>query len=110
MGNLSIVKSSTWKNKGPSAILSTGGHLVSKCFAHLLSDKAAELLAPLQLGTGIRGSCKAIVRTVRSIIEDPHIPLQDMWLLQADLKREFQTADCKVGFEEMRKHFPEASR
>ena len=69
-----------------------------------------ELLAPLQLGTGVRGGCKAIVHTVRSVIKDLHIPQQDKWLLQVNLKMAFQTADCKVGFAEMRKHFPAASR
>ena len=87
----------------PIAVGDLMRRLVSKCFAYSLSDKAAELFAPLQLGTGVRGDCKAIVNTERSIIEDPHVPPQNKWLHQVNLKMVFHTPDGKVGFE---KTFP----
>ena len=64
--------------------------LVSKCFSFALADKAAQLLAPFQLGVGVRGGCEALVHTVRALMEDPNISPDFCCLLQVDLINAFK--------------------
>ena len=58
----------------PIAVGNLLRRLVGKCSATRLQDRAATLLSPHQLGVGVRGGCKAILHTVRQILEaDPSL-------------------------------------
>ena len=84
--------------------------LVSKCFAYGLAEKAAGLLAPSQLGVGVRGGCEALVHTVRAVVEDPDTPPDSCSVLQVDLINAFNRADRTTAFREVKKLFPELAR
>ena len=84
--------------------------LVSKCFSWALAEKAAGLLAPFQLGVGVRGGCEALVHTVRAIMEDLDTQLDNSNVLQVDIINAFNTADRATAFRDVREHFPEVAR
>ena len=63
--------------------------LACKCAASAVADKAAALLAPHQLGVGIRGGCEAAAHAVKeAIARDP-----SMYVLQLDLVNAFNSID-----------------
>ena len=94
----------------PIAVGNITRRLVSKCFSFALADKAAQLLAPFQLGVGFRGGCEAIVHTVRALIEDPNTSPDTCCLLQVDLINAFNRVDRATAFNEVRRLFPELAR
>lgn len=77
--------------------------LTSKLIATGLADRAAELLAPHQLGVGVRGGCEAILHTVKQALEKN----PEKWVLQGDFKNAFSLANCETTFREVEKVFPE---
>ena len=78
--------------------------LVAKCMAFSLAEGAAAVLAPHQMGVGVRNGCEAIVHSVRKAMEkDP-----TKMLLQLDLINAFNTADRGTALQEIANHFPEA--
>ena len=84
--------------------------LVSKCFSYALAEKAASLLAPFQLGVGVRGGCEALVHTARALLEDPDTPKDSLNVMQLDLINAFNVADRVTAFEEVKELFPELAR
>jgi hypothetical protein len=94
----------------PIAVGTITRRLVSKCFSFTVSVKAAQLLAPFQLGVGVRGGCEALVHTVRALMEDPNIPPDTRCLLQVDLINAFNRVDRATAFREVRRLFPELAR
>ena len=84
--------------------------LAAKCMVVSSSFKAANLLAPLQLGVGVRGGCEAIVHGVRAVLESDEVEIDEKWLLQLDLVNAFNLADRNSVFKEVREHFPELAR
>ena len=84
--------------------------LTSKCFSYVLADKAARLLAPLQVGVGVPGGCDAVVHTVRAIVEDPNIPADTRSVLQVDLINAFHSVDRATAYKEIRELFPEVAK
>ena len=84
--------------------------LVSKCFSYSLSEKAANLLAPFQLGVGVRGGCEALVHTVRALMEDPNTLPDARCVLQVDLINAFNRVNRATAFSEIRRLFPELAR
>ena len=71
--------------------------------ASTLVSRAAAYLAPYQLGVGVKGSCKAIIHTVRQVLdEEPTLSL-----LQTDLVNAFKMANRNASFKEVEKVFPE---
>jgi hypothetical protein len=93
----------------PIAVGNITRRLVSKCFSFALSEKAARLLAPFQLGVGVRGGCEALVHTVRALMEDPNTSPEACSLLQVDLINAFNRVD-RAAFREVRRLFPELAR
>ena len=87
----------------PIAVGNLLRRLVAKCFSSALANKAAALLAPHQLGVGVRGGCEAITHAVREDVEqDP-----SLWVLQTDLVNAFNLQDRGNSLEETARHFPE---
>ena len=87
----------------PIAVGNLLRRLAAKCFSSALANKAAALLAPHQLGVGVRGGCEAITHAVREAVEqDP-----SLWVLQADLVNAFNLQDRGNMLEETARHFPE---
>ena len=84
--------------------------LISKCYSYALSEKAAQLLAPYQLGVGVRGGCEALVHTVRALLEDPDQPADSCCFLQLDLINAFNRVDRATMFREVRNLFPELAK
>ena len=54
----------------PIAVGNLERRLTSKCAASRLSDRAAALLSPYQVGVGVRGGCEALVHAVRQVLEE----------------------------------------
>ena len=77
--------------------------LASKCAAAAVSDKAAALLAPLQLGVGIRGGCEAIIHAARQAVNKAG----EKFVMRADLINAFNVADRATALQEVEQHFPE---
>ena len=69
-----------------------------------LAERAATILAPHQLGVGVRGGCEAIVHTVRQVVEEGN---PDKWVLQVDLTNAFNLADRDTAFREVEQSFPD---
>ena len=77
--------------------------LASKCAAAAVADKAAALLAPLQLGVAIRGGCEAIIHATRQAVNKAG----EKFVLRADLINAFNVADRAAALKEVEQHFPE---
>ena len=87
----------------PIAVGNILRRLTAKCIAKKVQEKAAGLLAPHQLGVGVRGGCEAILHTVRGVLEaDP-----SLLCLQADFQNAFNLVSREVGLEEVARLFPE---
>ena len=87
----------------PIAIGNLLRRVVAKCFSSALAPKAAALLAPNQLGVGVRGGAEAVAHAVSEAVKDQ----PNLWVLQADLVNAFNSVDRGVVLEEVAKHFPE---
>ena len=94
----------------PIAVVDIIQRLVSMCFSVALAEKAARLLAPFQLGVGVRGGAEALVHTVRAIMEDPDTHPDLRCVLQVDLINAFNRFNRATAFQEIREHFPEVAR
>ena len=88
----------------PIAVGNILRRLVSKCISYDLSDRAATLLSPHQLGVGVRGGCEAIVHAVRETLDKDGTK----WVLQGDLINAFNVADRGTALSEVADKFPEA--
>ena len=97
------------KNDGgirPIAVGEIFRRLTSKGFSHAMSDRAAAILSPCQLGVGVRGGCEAIAHTVRQVVDDG-VGDPDLHILQVDLVNAYNMADRLTTFREMEKLFPD---
>ena len=81
----------------PIAVGNLLRRLTSKLIAIGLADRAAELLAPHQLGVGVRGGCEAILHTVRQALEKN----PEKWVLQGDFLNAFNLANRETTFREV---------
>ena len=87
----------------PIAIGNLLRRVVAKCFSSALAQKAATLLAPNQLGVGVRGGAEAIAHAVTEAVK-VH---PSLWVLQVDLVNAFNSVDRGVVLKEVERHFPE---
>ena len=69
-----------------------------------ISNRVASLLSPNQLGVGVKGGLEAIIHSVRHSI---NLNLNDMLILQVDLKNAFNCCDRDLAFAEVEKLFPD---
>ena len=88
----------------PIAVGEIMRRLVSKCAASAVSDKAATILSPLQLGVGIRNGCEALIHAAWGLLDQDH---EGIMLMQIDFLNAFNLADRKTAFEEVKRLFPE---
>ena len=87
----------------PIAVGNLLRRVVAKCFSSSLATKAAALLAPNQLGVGVRGGAEAIAHAVSEAVKvDPN-----RWVLQVDLVNAYNVVDRGVVLDEVANHFPE---
>ena len=87
----------------PIAVGNLLRRVVAKCFSRALAQPAAAVLAPNQLGVGVRGGAEAIAHAVSEAVkEDP-----GRWVLQADLVNAFNVVDRGVVLEQVANLFPE---
>ena len=93
----------------------TGGHqpiavgevlrrLVSKCLANQTRDAATSILAPLQLGVGIKGGCEAIVHATSQLRSSPSH--NQHWTLMLDFSNAFNSINREAMFVEFRRFLP----
>ena len=81
--------------------------LVSKCLATKAAPDAAAIIKPLQFGVGVKGSCEAIVHSLRStMINDTLIP-KEHWHLLTNFDNGLHTRERKQLLEEVMVHFPQ---
>ena len=91
----------------PIAVGEIYRRLTSKCLAFESAAKAANILAPLQVGVGVRGGVDALVHAVQALIEDEAVPAESKWILQLDYTNAFNTVSRASVFEAVRRFFPE---
>ena len=87
----------------PIAIGNLLRRVVAKCFSSALAQQAANLLAPNQLGVGVRGGAEAIAHAVTEAVKNH----PSNWVLQVDLVNAYNSVDRGVVLEEVASHFPE---
>ena len=90
----------------PIAVGNMLRRLTSKCFTQADPDRAAAILAPLQLGVGLPGGCEAIAHSVRQVLEEEG-DNPDLFFLQVDLINAYNMCSRSAAFEEVDKHFPD---
>ena len=87
----------------PIAVGNILRRLTAKTIARRVQERAASLLAPHQLGVGVKNGCEAILHTVRKVLEsDP-----SLFCLQVDFQNAFNLVSREVGLEEVARLFPE---
>ena len=87
----------------PIAVGNILRRLTSKLFSKAVAGRMENLLAPHQLGVGIRGGVEAAVHTVReAVASNP-----DKWLLQVDLENAFNRVDRSFVLAEVANLLPD---
>ena len=87
----------------PIAVGNILRRLTAKTIARRVQERAASLLAPHQLGVGVKNGCEAILHTVRKVLKsDP-----SLFCLQVDFQNAFNLVSREVGLEEVARLFPE---
>jgi len=90
----------------PVAVGETLRRLVSKIAMAKVKHRAASLLAPLQLGVGMRDGCEAIIHVFNRLLRDPHLP-PDCYYLLLDFINAFNSVDRQAFYDATVVHFPE---
>lgn len=88
----------------PIAVGNIIRRLTAKCFSYALTEKAARIFCPHQMGVAVRGGMEALIHTVRQVVEEEE---DDLMLLQLDFLNAFNHVDRTVAFKEVEEHFPE---
>ena len=88
----------------PIAVGNIISRLTAECFSYALTDKAANIFCPHQMGVAVRGGMEALVQTVRQVVEGEE---DDLMLLQLDFLNAFNHIDRTAAFKEVEEHFPE---
>ena len=77
--------------------------VTGKAIARKLTDKAASMFRPLQVGVGTRSGCEAVIHSVRQLVEeDP-----DLMICQTDFISAFNQCDRKHIMEAVKEKMPE---
>jgi hypothetical protein len=93
----------------PIAVGEVIRRLVAKCFAFHLAPHAAELLAPLQVGVGVKGGCEGLVHAVTFLVNDASTPPESKCGAFFDFINAFNSIDREKMLTEVRLHFPSVS-
>ena len=88
----------------PIAVGEVLRRLVSKCLANQTRDAATSILAPLQLGVGIKGGCEAIVHATSQLRSSPSH--NQHWTLMLDFSNAFNSINREAMFVEFRRFLP----
>ena len=80
--------------------------LTSKCLSRCVLDEAADALAPLQVGVGVKAGCEAVVHSVANTLVDPNTLPNERWTLLLDFSNAFNTIDRSHMFVETRLRIP----
>ena len=77
--------------------------VTGKAIARKLTDKAASMFRPLQVGVGTRSGCEAVIHSMRQLVEeDP-----DLMICQTDFISAFNQCDRKHIMEAVKEKMPE---
>ena len=87
----------------PIAVGNLIRRLVAKCFSSRLSERAASLLKPHQLGVGVKAGCEAVAHAVRKAVKDD----PSLSVLQVDFINAYNSVDRGSIIEATAKYFPE---
>ena len=80
------------KKKGglrPIAVGEVLRRLTSKCLSRSVLSDAIDILAPLQVGVGVKAGCEAIIHSVAHILEKQDQPSLFRWVLLVDFSNAF---------------------
>ena len=80
------------KKKGglrPIAVGEVLRRLTSKCLSRSVLSDAIDILAPLQVGVGVKAGCEAIIHSVAHILEKQDQPSLSRWVLLVDFSNAF---------------------
>ena len=89
----------------PIAVGETIRRLVSKCLNTAVRREAESILAPTQLGVGVRGGCEIAIHTVRSVIDSKGDDSKTC-LLKVDFKNAFNLISRQIVIDQVTKHLP----
>lgn len=90
----------------PIAVGEVLRRLTSKCLSRSVQADALHILAPLQVGVGVKGGCEAIVHAVTHTREDPDLPNDSRWTLLMDFSNAFNSIHRGYMFDEVRARLP----
>lgn len=88
----------------PIAVGEVLRRLTSKYLSWSVRDDAVRILSPHQLGVGVRAGCEAIVHTVSSTLQDPHILDDARWCLLVDFQNAFISINRSSMFQQIHHH------
>ena len=103
-----------------ASVKKSGGHrpiavgevlrrLTSKCLSRAVQSDAVRILAPLQLGVGIKFGCESIVHAVSQTVENDLLPPDSRMTLLLDFTNAFNSIDRGHMFDEVRNQIPALS-
>jgi len=90
----------------PIAVGEVLRRLTSKCLAFTVNPAAAQLLAPVQVGVGVRGGCEAVVHALGRTLRDPSHDPDNRWVLLVDFANAFNSVSRECMFTQTRTEVP----
>ena len=93
----------------PIAVGEVLRRLTSKCLSRAVQPDAIDILAPLQVGVGVKAGCEAVIHSVSHILEKPNLPLLSRWTLLIDFSNAFNSVSREHMFSSLRPTLPALS-
>ena len=80
--------------------------LTSKCLSRAVQPHAIDILAPLQVGVGVKAGCEAVIHSVTHILEKPDLPPLSRKTLLIDFSNAFNSVSREHIFSSLRPTLP----
>ena len=94
----------------PIAVGEVLRRLTSKCLSQAVHLDAIDILAPLQVGVGVKAGCEAVIHSVSHILEKQDLPALSRWILLVDFSNAFNSVSRDHMFSALRLVLPGLSR
>ena len=93
----------------PIAVGEVLRRLTSKCLSRAVQPDAIDILAPLQVGVGVKAGCEAVIHSVSHILEKPNLPPLSRWTLLIDFSNAFNSVSREHMFSSLHPTLPALS-
>ena len=94
----------------PIAVGEVLRRLTSKCLSWAVLPDAIDILAPLQVGVGVKAGCEAVIHSVAHILEKQDLPSLSRWTLLVDFSNAFNCVSREHMANALRLVLPGLSR